>query len=87
MRFLFILLLCITTPAIAQEPQQPLIWHIPVMPVLPPAPVQPPILPPVQPQPQRWQIQYPTPIRSFFFGRFIIPVQPPPTAIRTPINE
>lgn len=73
-----------------QQPQAPppLIWHIPVMPVLPPAPVQPvaPMQPWVQPQQpqQAFRIHYPTPLRSFLFGSRIVPVQPPPTMIRTP---
>ena len=74
--------------AIGQEPayQQPQ-WVIPVVPFAV-QPVQPvaPVMPPMQPLP-RYQIHYPTPLRSFLFGRFITPIQPPPTAIRTPIND
>jgi hypothetical protein len=77
--------------AIGQETsyQQPQ-WVIPVVPfaVQPVQPVQPvaPVMPPMQPLP-RYQIHYPAPLRSFLFGRYITPVQPPPTAIRTPIND
>ena len=80
-------LICLATilpfaSAHGQEPTtpQPPIWHIPVMPVLPPAPVQP------QPQPpqQTYRIHYPTPLRSWLFGSHLVPVQPPPTMIRTP---
>lgn len=65
-----------------QEPAaQPPIWQIPVMPVLPPAPVQPIA---TQPQPQAFKIHYPTPLRSWLFGSRLVPVQPPPTMIRAP---
>ena len=64
-------------------PPQPPIWQIPVMPVLPPAPIQPIAAQPQPPQ-QTYRIRYPTPLRSFFFGSHLVPVQPPPTMIRAP---
>ena len=90
-RYCWIFLALLATPSTAQESNvhAPQPWFIPVVPyalpvdrpVSPPAVAVPPVASPA------FRINYPAPLRSFLFGRFITLVQPPATIIRMPIND